>query len=252
MKKYFVCSDVHSFFDILQKALEKKGFDRDNKEHILIVCGDLFDRGKQAKELLEYLTQLKEENRLILIAGNHEWLMEDLLYELEWHQNPSYHHYTNGTIDTLAQLTGTDAFDILGGFYNFDEIWLDLEKYHNLVWDCKNYYEIGNYIFVHGWIPHIRDYNELKEVSEEGWEKASWSNGMEEWHNGWIFKGKTIVCGHWHTSFGNYRYHGKGSGEFEKDSDFGIFEDEGIIALDACTAHSKKMNILVINEDEIG
>ena len=73
---------------------------------------------------------------------------------------------------------------------------------------------------------------------------------MEDWYNGWRFKDKIIVCGHWNTSFGNYKYHHIGSGEFQQDSSFEPFIDEGIIALDACTAYSKKINILVIDENE--
>ena len=43
--KYFVVSDVHSFYDAMMNALNKQGFDPENKEHKLIACGDLFDRG---------------------------------------------------------------------------------------------------------------------------------------------------------------------------------------------------------------
>lgn len=38
MKKYFVSSDIHSFFPQWIKALESHGFDRNNDEHIIIVC----------------------------------------------------------------------------------------------------------------------------------------------------------------------------------------------------------------------
>ena len=51
MKKYFIFSDTHSFFTILKKELDRKGFDVNNKNHILILCGDLFDRGNESKEI---------------------------------------------------------------------------------------------------------------------------------------------------------------------------------------------------------
>lgn len=246
MKKYFITSDIHSFFSEFKLALDKIGFEVDNTEHVLIICGDLFDRGTQAKELLNFLVSLQNKNRLILIRGNHEDLLEDCLGELEWKTFISQYHWTNGTLDTIAQLTETNKYDLVCGIYNFDSIWKKLEQYHELIWKAKNYYEIDNYIFVHGWIPHIRKYENLIKCSEEEWKKARWANGMQEWKNGWKLKNKTIVCGHWHTSFGNYHYHNKGSGEFEKDSDFNPFIDKGIIALDACTSYTKKVNILVI------
>ena len=55
MKKYFAVSDVHSFATELYKALSNKGFERDNPEHILIVCGDAFDRGQETLELFDFL-----------------------------------------------------------------------------------------------------------------------------------------------------------------------------------------------------
>ena len=61
------------------------------------------------------------------------------------------------------------------------------------------------------------------------------------------FKGKTIVCGHWHCSFGHCHYKGDG-GEFDHSPNFNPYYDEGIIALDACTSTSGKVNCIVIEE----
>lgn len=52
--KYYVVADVHGFFDELKFALTEEGFFTDTEPHKLIVCGDLFDRGKQAAELQEF------------------------------------------------------------------------------------------------------------------------------------------------------------------------------------------------------
>ena len=46
--------------------------------------------------------------------------------------------------------------------------------------------------------------------------------------------GKTIVCGHWHSSYGHSKFEGKRT-EFGKDADFIPYAALGIIALDACT-----------------
>ena len=43
MKEYFVITDVHSFYSIMMDELIKKGFDINNKDHILISCGDNFN-----------------------------------------------------------------------------------------------------------------------------------------------------------------------------------------------------------------
>ena len=40
-KKYFVTSDLHSYYTEFIEALNKHQFDINNHNHILIVCGDL-------------------------------------------------------------------------------------------------------------------------------------------------------------------------------------------------------------------
>lgn len=246
MKEYFVTSDIHSYFSLFKQALRKKGFDCRNKNHILIVCGDLFDRGKEAKKLLDFLYALQLVNRLIIIKGNHEYLFDKCLKQLRNYETIDFYHYSNGTLDTIAQLSNININNLIYGDYKYRNIRKKLTKYYELINKAKNYYELEDYIFVHGWIPHIRNYSGLESCNDKAWEEASWYNGMQEWNNVSRLEYKTIVCGHWHTSFGNYHYHNKGSGEFEADSDFGIFKDNGIIALDACTSFSKKVNILKI------
>lgn len=41
MKKYFITSDPHSYYSILIESLKKEGFDINNQEHIIVICGDL-------------------------------------------------------------------------------------------------------------------------------------------------------------------------------------------------------------------
>ncbi len=79
------------------------------------------------------------------------------------------------------------------------------------------------------------------------WEGARWLNGMQMWNAGVIEKGKTIVCGHYRTSYGHSKIQGNG-GEFREDADFSPFIDDGIIALDACTAYSGFVNCVVIDD----
>ena len=59
--------------------------------------------------------------------------------------------------------------------------------------------------------------------------------------------GKTVVCGHFHTSYGHSKFERKCT-EFGEDADFSPFYAEGIIAIDGCTAHSGKVNCIVIED----
>ncbi|MEG1751514.1 MAG: metallophosphoesterase [Clostridia bacterium] len=75
--KYFVCADIHGFYDEWINALKEKQFDINNPNHKLIVCGDLFDRGHQPKEIINFV--ISNKDKIILIKGNHEDLMEEMI-----------------------------------------------------------------------------------------------------------------------------------------------------------------------------
>ena len=118
-----------------------------------------------------------------------------------------------------------------------------------------DYYETKRFIFVHGWIPCIRERNKQysyvtawRDSDSREWMAARWINGMKAANDGVIEPGKTIVCGHWHTSYGHSVLNHTCS-EFGPDANFNPYYGTGIIALDACTAHSGIVNVITV-EDE--
>ena len=234
MKAYFVVSDVHSYYSEFIKALNEAGFDINNSEHFLVLCGDAFDRGSEAVSMFNFMKSLND--RLIYIRGNHEDLLFDCVKDLKENEGcASIHHYQNGTVDTIIQFKNANILEEV----------LEFIDNHTV-----DYFELDKYIFCHGWIPtkynNNLDLDFKKEATTEEWQKCRWFNGMAEWHKGNKLDNRTVVCGHWHCSYGNYNYHNIGSGEFESDSSFESFVDTGIIALDSCTAFSKKVNVLKI------
>ena len=230
-KSYFVCGDIHSFYDEFIRALRDKGFDKDNPNHILICVGDLFDRGEKPVEVYNFVKSLPAD-RFVYIRGNHEDLLFDCCRENKEHPfDIGYHHFTNGTYGTMVKFITKGIIDEVLQFIN------DRSVYH---------YEIGNNIFVHGWIP--RSYEQNGTATTKEWKEATWYNGMQAWNKDWCIKGKTIFCGHWHTSFGNCFYHDIGSGEFTEDACFEPFIDTGIVALDSCAARSGFVNCYRIDE----
>ena len=236
-------------------------YDKNNKNHVLISCGDLLDRGPDAFKCLKFINELPEENR-VLIKGNHEYLIEDI-FERGYFCSHDNH---NGTTDTIFQL---------GGSYNINDC---KENFllQNYLQSCVDFFEIEKYIFVHGWIPCIRN-DKVAHHSKNivwtfdpnwrngNWEDASWYCGFDAWANGIKVPDKTIVCGHWHTSYGHSKYHNDGA-EFDDlftqihnrvnknklpvTAKFDIFKDDGIIALDACTVYSHKVNVLKIGRQK--
>ncbi len=256
--KYYVVADVHGFCSILKDALKEKGFFNDEEPHKLIVCGDLFDRGGEAVELQNFIVELLEKDEVILIKGNHEELLVDMLNS--WHR-ASYlesHHNSNGTVDTVLQLTGTGLADLYdnpsGVYYRMKET----PFMQKILPAMVDYFETENHIFVHGWIPceSIRQnpyavtyfaIDDWRNASAKQWSSARWINGMDAAHNGVVEENKTIVCGHWHSSYGHSRYERKCS-EFGDDADFSPYYGKGIVAIDACTVRSKQINCIVIEE----
>ena len=252
--KYFVVSDVHGFYSILLETLAAKGFEKDNPNHQLIICGDAFDRGKEAKQLQDFLVELLQQNRLTYICGNHEDLLIQLVYELpqiadhvEW-----THHASNGTVSTLCQLTGMTVSQIKRDPWRAQRYFYNTPFYKILLKEIVDYAELGDYIFVHGWIPSFAHLNDWREANSKEWREARWWNGMEMWHNKACREpNKTIVCGHWHCSWGNAMYKNNIAPTeencFGADADFTPFEAEGILAIDGCVAYTHKMNCVVID-----
>lgn len=96
--RYYVISDVHGYYTQMKSALEKAGFFSDTTPHKLIMLGDLFDRGHEAKQLQQFILEQMEQDKIIPIRGNHE----DLFVELVTTDAgmPYSYHKSNGTYDT--------------------------------------------------------------------------------------------------------------------------------------------------------
>lgn len=270
--KYFVVADVHGFYYELINALNEKGFNPKDENHKLIVCGDLMDRGPEAVQLQNYILELMEKDKVVLIKGNHEDLIQDFLINIGVYtfRIRDTHHYSNGTVDTCEQLAGMSDYDILHNPLEFVTKMINTPFIKTIIPAMKNYFETENYIFVHGWIPCIVDKTEYpntpkptkyeydpnwRSASEEQWESARWFNGMELAHKHKIKEpGKTIVCGHWHCSYGwaEIRQERKAFPQKNRKGwvkSFEPYTEEGLVALDACTSYSGIINVMVV-EDE--
>ncbi len=255
MVKYFVTSDVHSFFDAFYQELLNNGFETDNPDHKLILCGDLFDRGDQTVELFEFIKRLGD--RAIYVKGNHESLLEDCMSEIYAGKVPSSHHFHNGTVKTICQFCGQNKWIM------YDPTWrrkICDTMQPILDWidkKCVNYFEVGDYVFTHGWVPCYQGLDDFRDATEEDWERARWENGMEMWkYPRCRVEGKTVVCGHWHCSWGwshirqeRKEFPDKSRKDWKKS--FDPFVDDGIIALDACTAYTNMCNVIVIDEENL-
>lgn len=249
MPKFFVMSDVHGFYDEMKQALDDAGFDSNNEDHWVVVCGDYFDRGPNPGEVMNYLKNLP---RKVLIRGNHESLVEECCAN----GYPQGHDFHNGTFDTICDLGGA------GEGRSFDECCIITEqRVKSFFKSMVNYFETKNYIFVHSFIPLKCNDNlpvyytrnrkfeidpDWRNAHYSAWETARWGNPYELAEQGFL-PDKTLVFGHYHTSWPRHKYNGQP--EFGDGSDFSIYYGDGYIAIDGCTAYSGKVNVFVIEDD---
>ena len=255
--RYYVVADPHGFYTELMSALEEKGYFADTNPHKLIICGDLLDRGKEALKMQDFILDLIERDQVILVRGNHEDLMLSLLANWENRSYEQRHHLHNGTVDTTLQMAGESSITP----ENCENILKCAQSspfVTKIIPQMVDYFETEHYIFVHGWIPCSRvqldktkylntKIEDWRHATPDEWWEARWINGMDAWLQGVKEAGKTIVCGHYHCSYGHTYIENKGS-EFGDDADFSPFVADGIMAIDACTAVSGKVNCIVVED----
>ena len=171
-----------------------------------------------------------------MVKGNHEDLMQEMIIR----GYPLLHDIQNRTYDTALQL----AWDSSLGDVNYTKLY---GIFDNLCSQMVDFYETKRYVFVHGWIPVTPDKKDWRDSSL--WEESRWLNGMEMQMKGKTLTDKTIVCGHWHCSWGNaIKFN---VSEFDDDAIWDPYIAPGIIAIDRCTAYTQEMNIIVLEDDLI-
>lgn len=250
MAKLYVISDVHGFYDEMIEALNNAGFNPNDKDSWLVSLGDNFDRGTKNKKVMDYLMGLE---RKILVKGNHECLMEDLCHR----KYPQQHDYHNGTYNAVCEL---GVYDYTQNFEDTCELAMHVTK--PLFDGMVDYFETERFIFVHSWIavkdknkkPFYYTYNRDFEFDPDwrnadalAWKDAKWGNPLDMAMKG-LTPEKCIVSGHWHCSAGWAME--KGISEFKEDAIFDpYYYKDKLIMIDACTAHTHKVNVLVIEDN---
>ena len=235
--KYFVCSDIHGYYDELIKALDKAKFDRDNLDHQLIVVGDCFDRGNKSLEVYTYLKELTDSGRGIVIKGNHEMFLYEIVELNE--KRVKFNIERNGFLFTLnsfcgEDVTGWDLVDIKSQFIKQNPNiidWLDSLPF---------YLETENYIFAHAGLN-----TEVEDWKVCDWKRAVWTKTREFRKLDLIKHGisKTVV--HGHVSTRNLR-----DDDGIDSNDFSVYEsiDKQKIGIDGSVMKTKRINILIIED----
>lgn len=252
--KLFVAGDIHGYYEEFRKALDAAGFDEFNEDHCFVGLGDYIDRGRQPREVVDYLMGLE---RCVLVRGNHEDLFEELCKRAV----PYSHDFSNGTFNTICDLANaTKDTTFIAACVKAEEVARPLLN------KVVNYFETKNHIFVHSFVPlkvlddmpkyysrgrvYEKDDN-WREAHNADWEAARWGNPFQLAKDGFL-PDKCLVFGHWHTTWPRHHWEwsDEAKPEWGEGADFSPYYGNGFIGVDGCTAHSGIVNVLVI-EDEL-
>ncbi len=248
--RYFFIDDIHSEYDKMILALERAGFDKE--KDTLVSLGDLFDRGTQTVEVLNYIMSLP--NR-VLIWGNHDLRLEELVKLVKIEEEIEWFDVSNGTYHTILDLVG-DRNKLI---YNLkdtlkelkqSEIYKTLTNYFN---ECVYAIEFKDLIGTHAWTPHktvgalyfpIDNWRE--ETTELQWYRTTWAH-IENCITNKIFPDKKLIVGHWWAwkiakLYGERDY--EGITKYESP-------DNKLIAIDGCSNSSTgDVSIYIYETDE--
>jgi len=179
MIQYFIMSDIHARYNLLIKALNKADFNLENIEHIIIIDGDVLDRGTAGDNTIRYIEKLIEKKRVIGVLGNHDLFLIDILkgtYKLD---EVLWNISKNGFIETLQlgfsydihkdEITEQFIEEFRETFKNKYQVFVDW------IMNLPLYLEYENYVIVHGFIDfslkNWRDTNENFAIWERGYNR---------------------------------------------------------------------------------
>lgn len=267
-KKIFAVSDIHNEYNALIDALNKAGFDENNPAHLLVSIGDAFDRGASAVDVYKYLKKLSDKGSAIVLKGNHTNFLIDYLNGSSI--NP-FNYINNGTDETLADfLSRSKPFEswcmidkqiehpTFGDFANWiSEVRKEINNQYPELLEWLNtrpyYLETTNYIFTHGSIDtNATDWHYPHCIKHHfvDWEALMWDDGSffgKKINN----TDKTVVIGHFSTK----HLREKWSNLVQKDKgnpyDILVRDDKRIIAIDGTSNYTHKVNVLIIENEEI-
>ena len=233
--RYFVVSDIHGHYDELIRELKSNGYDEDNKNHHLIVVGDMCDRGEQPVEVLEFIFSLHKKEKATVVLGNHDTFL------LEFFEKNFSRAYFN------IRYNGFDK--TLSGLYG-DKVTMDTElseiytyvlfKYHHIYDWLKTlpyYYELDKYIFVHGGVNG--DIDDWKDTTIRD---MIWSKEYEQTP----IKDRIVVAGHQRVAMIREKTKDYDKLYDEHPELFDIMYLDGKILIDGFVEVSKNINVLVL------
>ena len=242
-KTLFVVSDIHGHYTQLMEALASAGYDETREDHLLVCCGDLFDRGRENRRVYEYFRSLP---RKVLIRGNHDHRLWEILNT----RRMNIYDLHNGVAATIEEFLGEGTVGEMGEFRVYDPEPFSSEMC-DFINEMVDYFETEHYVFVHGWLPTVAGEKPLRlmpdwrAATDEDWARARFTEWTALYGVNDMLPEKTVVCGHRPTRLA-YAFD-----PARTLSNADIYYGEGMIAIDGGTIRTGQVNVLVLENEEI-
>lgn len=72
--RYYVVADIYGYYTQMKSTIEKAGFFSDPTLHKLIMLGDIFDRGHEAKQVQQFVLEQMEQDGEVRCASKTQYL----------------------------------------------------------------------------------------------------------------------------------------------------------------------------------
>lgn len=194
-KRILVTSDIHGHFSYFRKVLEKAKF---SENDILIIVGDIVEKGTESLNTLRYVMELCEKGNVIPLIGNVDaWRLHMI--------NGICAESVQGFYDYLLDLRswfGTSFFDELTNELGYisecpedilkskDQVITHFKQEFDFLSNLPAIVETQNYIFVHG---GLRDKKPDDNCKRNLFELLKYDNFMSTE----LCFDKYVVVGHW-------------------------------------------------------
>ena len=184
-RRIFAVSDVHGNLDYLKGLLDKIAF---STEDVLILLGDLIEKGPRNLETLQYIMELCRTHTVHVLRGNCDRLLFDDLsnewlfrFRTAWHGNLIMNEFARRLGLSIQAPEDIDALR--------EAVKREFPEEYGFLMGLPVILESERYIFVHGGVPREDDLESL-----DDWACMKNDDFLGQGH---AFRNKWCIVGHW-------------------------------------------------------
>jgi len=187
-KRIIAISDIHGNLNLFKRLLDKIHYTKDD---VLILVGDITEKGDMSLETLRYIMELSKINEVHVVTGNCDTLWEDIKYEIDDANLLRYMIFRkNSILNEMCRELSIEVNENSDIKYIKKQISENFSTELNWLEQLPHIIETENFVFVHGGI--TSDNLEEQEAS-----RVIKTDAFIE--QGFNFS-KYVVVGHWPTA----------------------------------------------------